>query len=261
MPDNCKVIVQNIQTVEPYGELFHAPVMINSSAQLKGLLDMGSLACTISEEAEQRLISENVLTQQQEPTERIILVGCGGVQVSPKGMYDMELSPYGMRCTVPVLVVPGQKDEIIVGTNMLKCVLCQLKNDNNYWRLISRNTRESSECEQFLEMMASLTRWRGADVPEKVGTVKLTQAVTLLPRQEYLIWGRLPSNMPMSPRSTVMVESSTSRCVPRGIMVGRVITPLWGGWLDSDESDQHHRQTTHPEKELQVGRCVSMCGS
>ena len=231
MPDNCKVIVQNTQTVEPFGELFHAPVMINGAAELRGLLDTGSMACTISEEAERRLVSENILTQLQEPAERIILVGCGGVQVSPKGMYDMELSLYGVKCAVPVLVVPGQRDEIIVGTNMLKYVLHQLKNDNNYWTLLSRNTQESSECESFLEMMASLTRWRGADVPEKVGTVKLTQAVTLLPRQEYLLWGRLPSNVPMSPGSTVIVESSTSRCVPRGIMVGRVITPLWGdGW-------------------------------
>ena len=89
----------------------------------------------------------------------------------------------------------------------------------------------SSEGQQFLEMMASLTRWRGEDVPEKVGTVKLTQAVTLLPKQEYLLWGRLPSNVPKSPGSTVIVEPTISRCVPRGIMVGRVVTPLWGdGW-------------------------------
>ena len=68
-------------------------------------------------------------------------------------------------------------------------------------------------------------------MPEKVGTVKLTQAVTLLPKQEYLLWGRLPSNVPKSPGSTVIVEPTTSRCVPLGIMVGRVVTPLWGvGW-------------------------------
>ena len=80
-------------------------------------------------------------------------------------------------------------------------------------------------------MMASLTRCRAEDVSEKVGTVKLTQAVSLLPKQEYLLWGRLPSNVPKSSVSTVIVEPTTSRCVPRGIMVGRVVTPLWGdGW-------------------------------
>ncbi|KAJ8011775.1 hypothetical protein DPEC_G00061760 [Dallia pectoralis] len=161
----------------------------------------------------------------------LILVGYGGVQVNPMCMYDMELSLYGVKCMVPVLVVTGQKDDVIVCTNMLKYVLHQLKNENNYWKLISSNTKGSSDGEQFLEMMTSLTRWRGEDVLEKVGTVKLTQAVSLLPKQEYLLWGRLPSDVPKSPGSTVMVKPTTCRCVPRGIMVGRVVTPLWGdGW-------------------------------
>ena len=87
------------------------------------------MACTISEEAEQRLLSDSVLTEHQKLPQRIILVGCGGVQVSPKCMYGtyMELSLLGVKCMVPVLVVTGQKDTIIVGTNMLKYVLHQLK--------------------------------------------------------------------------------------------------------------------------------------
>lgn len=103
MPDDCTVIVQNIHRVEAFGELFHAPVAVNGSVQLQGLLDSGSMACTISEVAEQRLLSENILTQQQETTQHIVLVGCGGVQVSPKCMYDMELGLHGIKCMVPVL--------------------------------------------------------------------------------------------------------------------------------------------------------------
>ena len=91
MSDDCTVIVQNIHTVQTFSKLFHAPVTINGRAQLPGLLDTGSMACTISEEAEQRLLSDSILSQQQELPQRIILVGCGGVQVSPKCMYDMEL--------------------------------------------------------------------------------------------------------------------------------------------------------------------------
>lgn len=72
----------------------------------------------------------------------------------------------------------------------------------------------------------------GADVLDKVGTVKLTQAVTLHPKQEYPLWGRLPSNVPMSPGSTVVVERTSSTCIPRGMMVGSVVTPLWrDGWI------------------------------
>ncbi|XP_041654997.1 uncharacterized protein LOC121517360 [Cheilinus undulatus] len=190
------------------------------------------MACTMSEVAEQKLLSESVLTQTQELKERIVLVGCGGLQVSPKCMYDIELTLYGVKCMVPVLVVTGQRDDIIIGTNMLKYVLHQLKKDDNYWKLISCNVQESSESEQFLEMMSSLSRWKGEDIPDKVETVKLTQAVTLLPKQEYLLWGRLPSNLPMSPGSTVVVEPTSARCAPWGIMVGRVVTPLWGdGWV------------------------------
>ncbi|KAI3368288.1 hypothetical protein L3Q82_008000 [Scortum barcoo] len=231
MTDDCTVIVQNIHRIEAFGELFHAPVIVNGSVQLQGLLDSGSMACTISEVAEQRLLSENILTQQQELTQRVVLVSCGGVQVSPKCMYDMEMELYGIKCMVPVLVVAGQRDEIIVGTNLLKYVVRQMKNDDTYWKFISCNGQESEECERFLEMMAGLTRWRGENIPDKVGTVKLTQAVTLQPKKEYLLWGRLPGNAPMSPGSTVMVEPTTSKCAPRGIIVGRVITQLWGdGW-------------------------------
>lgn len=122
MPEYSTVIVQNIHKIEPFGELSHAPVTINGSVQLQGLFDSGSMACTISKVGEQRLLSENIRTQQHELTQRIILVGCGGVQVSPKCMYDMELGLYGVKCMVPVLVVAGQKDEIIIGTNMLKYV-------------------------------------------------------------------------------------------------------------------------------------------
>ena len=86
MSDDCTVVVQNIHTVETFSKLFHAPVTVNRRTQLQGLLDTGSMACSISEEAEQRLLSDSVLTQQQELPQHIILVGCGGVQ---------------MECTVP----------------------------------------------------------------------------------------------------------------------------------------------------------------
>lgn len=79
--------------------------------------------------------------------------------MSPKCMYDMELGLYGIKCMVPVLVVVGQRDEIILDTNLLKYVLHQMKNDDTYWKHISCMGQESTECEQFMEMMAGLTRW------------------------------------------------------------------------------------------------------
>ncbi len=99
----------------------------------------------------------------------------------------------------------------------------------DYWRLISTGGKDSPiDCEHFLDMMSCTTRWRGDSVPDKIGTVKLSHAVTLLAQQEHLVWGRLPSNVPLSPGSTIMVESCTSKSRPRDILMGRVVIPMWG---------------------------------
>ncbi len=64
--------------------------------------------------------------------------------------------------------------------------------------------------------------------PEKVGTVKLQRSVTLEPQTEHLVWGKLPQSSVLSVGSTYIVEPIESRVRPRQILVGRVITPLWG---------------------------------
>ncbi|KAI4885608.1 hypothetical protein NFI96_023817 [Prochilodus magdalenae] len=102
-----------------------------------------------------------------------------------------------------VLVVPGQKDDLILGSNVIKFIMQHLKSSEDYWR------------------------WREKDAPSKIGTVKLTQAVTLLAQQEHLVFGKLPSNVPVSPGSTVIVEPTSSKTMPRNIMVGRIITSMW----------------------------------
>jgi len=229
VPEGVTVVMQNTQKIEPFSELFYAPVNVNSQFQLKGMLDSGSMACTLSEVAEQKMLEANVLSESKQLKEQIVLVGCGGKQTKPKCMYEVELEVYGVQCIVPVLVVPGQRDDLILGTNVIKHIMHQMKSSDEYWRLISNGSLHSSpECEQFLDVMASISRWRGEETPSKIGTVKLTQAVTLLARQEHLVWGRLPSNVPMSPGSTVVVEPTLSKSMPRNIMVGRVVTPLWG---------------------------------
>lgn len=114
----------------------------------------------------------------------------------------------------------------------------------DYCRLVSSGSL-LPECEQFLDLMANSSRWRGEEVPDRIGTVKLQQSVTLIARQEHLVWGKLPNNVPMSPGSTVIVKPTSSRSLPRNIMIGRVITPLWG---DSHESNKHVRQTHNIEE-------------
>lgn len=89
-----------------------------------------------------------------------------------------------------------------------------------------------SESSQFLCLLSNLERWRGESIPDKVGTLKLKSAVTLQPMTEHLVWGRLPMGTVLSAGSTVLVEPCESPCVNKQIMVGRIVSPLWGdGWL------------------------------
>ena len=121
-------------------------------------------------------------------------------------------------------MVPGQRDDLIIGTNVIKFLMHQLKNSDDYWRLITNNSLASSpESEQFLDLMANTSRWRDEELPNKIGTVKLRQSVILLARQEHLVRGKLPKDTPMSPGSTVIVEPTSSKSMPRNIMVGHVV--------------------------------------
>lgn len=49
---------------------------------------------------------------------------------------------------------------------------------------------------------------------------------------EHLVWCCLPPGIKLSAGSTAVVEPSSSCCVPRNILVARVVTPLSGdGWV------------------------------
>ncbi|KAK0146085.1 hypothetical protein N1851_014656 [Merluccius polli] len=121
----------------------------------------------------------------------------------------------------------GQRDKIIIGSNVIRPLIQELRSDEKYWELIRSRTSDP-ECEQFLQLLSCITRWSGPELPERVGTVMLRQAVTLAPQQEYLVWGKLPGSAPVSPGSTVIVEPTSSRSAPKDIIVGRVVAPMWG---------------------------------
>uniref|UniRef100_A0A8C2HN42 ribonuclease H n=1 Tax=Cyprinus carpio TaxID=7962 RepID=A0A8C2HN42_CYPCA len=108
-----------------------------------------------------------------------------------------------------------------------------MKSNEGFWRVLDKPDQSShSEDCQFLRMLSSIERWRGSAIPDKVGTLKSKSVVVLQPMSEHLVWGRLPPGLKLSVGSTVIIEPSTSRCVHRNVLIGRVISPLWGdGWL------------------------------
>jgi hypothetical protein len=122
--------------------LFDAPVTVNNQFQLKGMLDTGSMACTLSEAAEQRMLAESISLEKKPLLEPVILVDVGGKTAQPKCMYEVDLNVYGISCLVPVLIVPGQHDDLILSTNLIKHFMHQMKGTDKHWRLISECTSQ-----------------------------------------------------------------------------------------------------------------------
>lgn len=92
-----------------------------------------------------------------------------------------------------MLIVEGQVDKLIVGTNVMVTLISQFESDEAYWRI---SGRPGSPCQddnsQFVRFLANLERWRVEEIPDKVETVRLRQVVTLEPMREHVVWGRLP---------------------------------------------------------------------
>ena len=198
---------------------FYTDVLVNVEVVLRALLDSGSMTCTISEAAEQRLQNAVLSPELKEVKTGITLVGCGGVHVQPKCMYQLKMVVYGHVISVPTLVVPGQQEDLILGTNVIKYLIGQLKQTPMYWRVVSKpETTNELEVEQFLNMLSGLNRWKGDKIPDVVGTVKLTQAVTLLPKHEHLVWGKLPASSPVSAGSAILVEPPRSPTHKKNVM-------------------------------------------
>lgn len=50
----------------------------------------------------------------------VVLVGCEGQQVNHKSEYELHIKLMNCKMLVPVLVMPGQTDDVIIVTNVLK---------------------------------------------------------------------------------------------------------------------------------------------
>lgn len=138
IPDKS-ILYQNVMKLERADSLFYTDVVIaGAQVTLRALLDSGSMACTMNVEAEHKLKSAGVALTPSETHPDIVLVGCGGVNIQPESIYQLEMEVYGHAVSVPTLVVPGQRDEMILGTNVIKYIISQMKSTHGYWRVLNR---------------------------------------------------------------------------------------------------------------------------
>lgn len=228
----CTVVLQNTQKLKPYEDLFYTAVIIGEKVEAKGMLDSGSMACTMSSKILPQLLSTGVLSNLSFAPTDVVLVGCGGTRTNPLGVCELDMDVYGCHVTVPTLVVDGQSDDLILGSNLLKHLIHQLRSSAEL--LISVSDREYANNEQnkLLDLLANVEKWRNGTVPDLVGTVKIKKAVLLEPMTENLVWGRLQGTHDISAGSAVILEPSRIKSRPRSVLVGKTVALIRkDGWV------------------------------
>lgn len=223
--------VTGYQKIDDEDDLFYAPAIVEGKVELLALVDSGSTTCTLSESAERILKGGNIVHEESsQPTEKV-LIGCGGNEAKPKYTYELNIEMCNCKMTVSFLVVPGQVDDMIVGSNVMRHIMRQAKRSDWFWDNVSQAAREDSH-NPLVNLLSNVDRWNGDKIPKRVGTIVLKQCVTLEPQHEHLLWGKLKEEVPLSVGSTVMVEPSKSRSAPRNVLVARTVCPLWGDkWI------------------------------
>ncbi|XP_069392240.1 retrovirus-related Pol polyprotein from transposon 297 [Paralichthys olivaceus] len=225
-------MIQNTQRLSATDDLFHTDVLIQDTVKLRAMLDSGSMACSLSSRVLPLLKQNNVVSPDSISPTSVVLVGCGGSRTNPVGVCELQMRVFGCGFSVPTLIVEGQSDDLILGSNVMKHLIRVLMHSRGFGEKVSPSNQVPGEEGSLLQLLTTVETWRGDVCPDKVGTVKIKHAVTLEPLTEHLVWGRLPAHLCLSAGSTVVVEPSESRTVPRSVMVGRVVTPLWGdGWV------------------------------
>ena len=209
------------------------------------MLDSGSMACSLSSRLLPMLQDAGVISPHSIAPTSVVLIGCGGLKTSPVGVCELQMKVHDCQVSVPTLIVDGQADDLILGSNVIKHLIRMIKPSGNYREEESLSRQTSGQGDGLLQLLATVERWRGGETPDKVGTVKLKHAVTLEPMKEHLVWGCLPSHACLSAGSTLVVEPSQSRTVPRTVMVGRLVTTLWGnGWVPVRVINPSHKPVT-----------------
>ena len=225
-------VLQYTQRLKSHDDLFYETVMLGGKLPARAMIDSGSMVCTLSSAVIPRLCECNVLKGNVlDPTD-VVLVGCGGSKTVPSGMCELEVGIYGCRMIVPTLVVDGQSDYIILGSNILRCLVHQLKSKQREQAEGSSTPTDGSSPERKLFSLLAGVEKRTEDLPDKVGTVKTKRAIALEPLTEHLVWGKLQQSSDMPAGSTVIMEPTGAGSGARSVMVGRTVAVLRDdGWL------------------------------
>lgn len=234
-------VIQNLQRLGQHDELFYENVTLGGRVKVSALLDSGSMACTLSSSLVPQLLMQGVLKDPNLSDTDTVLIGCGGSRTLPVGVCDLQMEMYGCCVIVPTLVVNGQSDDLIVGSNLLRYVISKLRSDFQ-GQCPSVLSCESDAERRLLSLMADVENESASDL---VGTVKIRKAVTLEPMTEHLVWAKIQYVDKMLAGSEVVIEPTSAKSRPRTVIVGRTVAILReDGWLPLKVINPSHKSVT-----------------
>lgn len=79
--------------------------------------------------------------------------------------YKLNIDLLGCKMVVSFLVVPGQVDDMIVGSNVMRHVMRQVKKSEWFWDNVSQPARKDS-CEPLFNLLSNVDRWHGDRIPK-----------------------------------------------------------------------------------------------
>ncbi|KAK0141087.1 hypothetical protein N1851_021889 [Merluccius polli] len=240
-------VLQNIQRLKQHDELFYENVILG-----------GKVSWVDGLHSEQAVLKTPAL----EATE-VVLIGCGGSKTVPSGMCVLEVEVYGCKVVVPMLVVQGQSEDLIIGSNLLRYLVCHLRLGGGL--LGGCPTMPGGDGDLKKELLSLVAKAEECvdDVPEKVGFVKIKRAVTLEPMTEHLVWGKLQQVNGTLAGSTIMLVPTCARSRPRSVIVGRTVALLGDdGWLPLKVINPANKPVTlrRNAKLADVHRCTGSAG-
>lgn len=157
------------------------------------------------------------------------MIDGGSHHVTPAAAYDLEATTYNSKLLIPKLEIPGQTDNLIFGSNVLKGLICLMKGSDGYRNLLAKPVDVAdSECYLFLSLLDNSDRWEDGPMPDKVGRVERECYVRASVALNTFFGANYLLPLPYQWGAQLIVAATQSRARPRNVLVGCGIIPLWG---------------------------------
>ncbi len=85
------------------------------------MTDSGSMSCSLSEAAAEHLLQHNPEIKKSSADD-IVIIGVGGHHITPTAVFELEITVYGFKLLVPMIVIASQSDVMTLGSKAIRAL-------------------------------------------------------------------------------------------------------------------------------------------